>query len=95
MFLFIYFISLGKDLPICRSVHVLQNAKSQLEAKVEEIQIRLSVEARVRQNAEKDKEELTKALEESKQKHIQELSEAKKKYLPSNIILLTSIFMST
>eukprot|EP00026_Physarum_polycephalum_P000058 Phypoly_transcript_00058.p1 GENE.Phypoly_transcript_00058~~Phypoly_transcript_00058.p1 ORF type:complete len:2549 (-),score=561.62 Phypoly_transcript_00058:70-7716(-) len=67
-----------------RSVRSLQNAKSQLESKVEEIQIRLSVEARVRQNAEKEKEELVKALEESKEKHVQELVEAKKKFSVSS-----------
>jgi hypothetical protein len=58
----------------------VQNAKSQLESKVEEIQIRLSVETRIRQNAEKEKEELVKALEQSKEMHAHELVEAKKKY---------------
>lgn len=59
----------------------LQDQKSQLAKKLEEMQWRLSAEARVRHAAEKEKEELNKALEEVKEKHANELSEAKKKYL--------------
>lgn len=59
----------------------MQDQKSQLAQKLEEMQWRLSAEARVRHTAEKEKEELTKALEEVKEKHITELNDAKKKYL--------------
>jgi hypothetical protein len=93
-------LPLSPTFPLNRSVVSLQNEKSKLAAKVEEIQWRLSAEKKEKQMVEREKEELAKLLDETKEKHAHELIEAKKKYhfcssfFPSSCLLYLLFFVS-